>query len=157
MPGSGVSSGLFILRHSLHSHIQAPRSAQRVSSQKSKSQPLMCLDSVAERGLAENFLITPNELRKYMGTLHVHRLVKRLVGINQVMRLTKRRYVNKERTTMQEWKKPGAPPLVDGQLRTRDVIYWYLDYREFANVTKYRLAMMRKDIDEKIKQVGFTR
>lgn len=39
-------------------------------------------------------------------------------------------------------------------LRVRDVHYWYLDYREFANVVKYRLAMMRRGIDEKIKQVS---
>ncbi len=40
------------------------------------------------------------------------------------------------------------------ELRIKDVIYWYIDYREFANVVKYRLAMVRKGIDEKIKQVG---
>ena len=39
-------------------------------------------------------------------------------------------------------------------MRVKDVMYWYIDYREFANVVKYRIAMMRKAIDEKIKQVG---
>ena len=68
--------------------------------------------------------------------------------------LSFRRYVNKERLPQQDasFRRP-APGQMDGQLRTRDVIYWYLDYREFANVTKYRIAMMRKAIDEKIKQV----
>lgn len=45
---------------------------------------------------------------------------------------------------------PGVTP---GQTtKSRDVIYWFLDYREFADVVKYRIAMMRKAIDEKIKQ-----
>ena len=39
----------------------------------------------------------------------------------------------------------------------REVHYYYLDYREFANVTKYRIAMMRRAIDEKIKQVSTAR
>lgn len=38
--------------------------------------------------------------------------------------------------------------------RTRDVTYWYIDFREFANVVKYRLAMMRKGIDEQISKVS---
>lgn len=38
------------------------------------------------------------------------------------------------------------------QRKSRDVIYWYLDYREFSDVVKYRIAMMRKAIDEKLKQ-----
>lgn len=43
----------------------------------------------------------------------------------------------------------------DGMMKSRDVIYWYLDYRRFADVVKYRIAMMRKAIDEKIKnEVG---
>lgn len=41
----------------------------------------------------------------------------------------------------------GQPPR-----KSRDVIYWYLDYREFSDVVKYRIAMMRKAIDEKLKQ-----
>ena len=64
------------------------------------------------------------------------------------------RYVNKEKYIPD--KEPhfrrNGPNVPEGQIRTKDVIYWYLDYREFANVTKYRLAMMRKQIDEKIKQ-----
>ena len=45
---------------------------------------------------------------------------------------------------------------MDGEerFRTKEVIYWYLDYREFANVVKYRLAMMRKAIDDKVKSVS---
>lgn len=38
----------------------------------------------------------------------------------------------------------------------RDVFYWYIDYREFAQVTKYRLAMVRKGIEEATKQVSWT-
>lgn len=50
----------------------------------------------------------------------------------------------------------GPKETPDGKpiLRMRDVIYWYLDYREFADVVKYRIAMMRKGIDEKVKQVS---
>ena len=33
--------------------------------------------------------------------------------------------------------------------------YYWIDYREFANVVKYRLAMMRKDIEEKSQQVSW--
>ena len=32
--------------------------------------------------------------------------------------------------------------------------YYYLDYRDFANVVKYRLAMMRKSIDQRINSVS---
>ncbi len=46
--------------------------------------------------------------------------------------------------------------LPDQGLRLKEVHYWYLDYREFANVVKYRLAMMRRGIDERIKQVSVT-
>jgi transcription initiation factor TFIIE subunit alpha len=41
-------------------------------------------------------------------------------------------------------------------MRMRDVSYYYIDYREFANVTKYRLAMMRKGIEGKLMQVSYT-
>ena len=56
---------------------------------------------------------------------------------------------------MPSWQaRPMRGEVVDqGGLRVRDVHYWYLDYREFANVVKYRLAMMRRGIDDKIKQV----
>lgn len=40
--------------------------------------------------------------------------------------------------------------------RVKEVIYYYLDYREFANVVKYRIAMMRKGIDEKIMNVSWS-
>lgn len=39
-------------------------------------------------------------------------------------------------------------------VRIRDVHYWYIDYREFADVVKYRIAMMRRGIDDKVKQVS---
>lgn len=39
-------------------------------------------------------------------------------------------------------------------MRIRDVYYWYIDYREFADVVKYRIAMMRRGIDDKVKQVN---
>jgi transcription initiation factor TFIIE subunit alpha len=43
----------------------------------------------------------------------------------------------------------------DGKtMRVRDVFYWYIDYRDFTDVVKYRIAMMRKGIDEKVKEVG---
>lgn len=67
------------------------------------------------------------------------------------------RHVNKEkapltlfqqRTMANGGQVPGVTP---GQTtKSRDVIYWFLDYREFADVVKYRIAMMRKAIDEKI-------
>jgi len=34
------------------------------------------------------------------------------------------------------------------------VFYWYIDYRDFADVVKYRIAMMRKGIDQKVKEVS---
>lgn len=44
----------------------------------------------------------------------------------------------------------------DGQPRLKEVAYWYIDYREFANVTKYKLAMIHKGIEEATKHVrGF--
>ncbi|TYJ57581.1 hypothetical protein B9479_001663 [Cryptococcus floricola] len=99
---------------------------------------------IAEVDLAQRVGLSTNEARKYMGILLMHRLVKR--------------YVNKEKLPVAEWKRSygnnnrnNGPP----ELRTRDVHYWFLDYREFANVTKYRLAMMRKNIDQRIKsEVG---
>lgn len=55
---------------------------------------------------------------------------------------------------MPSWQsRPVRGEIIDQGLRVRDVHYWYMDYREFANVVKYRLAMMRKGIDERIKQV----
>jgi transcription initiation factor TFIIE subunit alpha len=39
-------------------------------------------------------------------------------------------------------------------MRIRDVYYWYIDYRDFTDVVKYRIAMMRKGIDEKVKEVS---
>jgi hypothetical protein len=52
----------------------------------------------------------------------------------------------------------SGPALLDTDgktpMRIRDVYYWYIDYRDFANVVKYRIAMMRKGIDEKVKQVS---
>ncbi|WVQ97180.1 hypothetical protein IAU59_004290 [Kwoniella sp. CBS 9459] len=130
---------------------------------------LMVHDNVTtELELANKLGLTTPEVRKYMGTFGLHRLL--------------RRHVNKEKVPIPEWRlkqlnaqapkpgqqqpgggatgaagKPGAvdkdgKPIIQERERTKDVHYWYLDYREFANVVKYRLAMMRKDIDEKIKQ-----
>jgi transcription initiation factor TFIIE subunit alpha len=39
-------------------------------------------------------------------------------------------------------------------MRIKDVFYWYIDYRDFADVVKYRIAMMRKGIDQKVKEVS---
>jgi len=39
-------------------------------------------------------------------------------------------------------------------MRIKDVYYWYIDYRDFADVVKYRIAMMRKGIDQKVKEVS---
>ncbi|WVR05829.1 hypothetical protein IAU60_002855 [Kwoniella sp. DSM 27419] len=125
---------------------------------------LMVLENVTtEAELATKIGLSTPEVRKYMGTLHLHRLVKR--------------HVNKEKVPIPDWRlkqlaaqpqlaqaqrsgpggRPGAVdkdgrPVMQDKERTKDVYYWYLDYREFANVVKYRLAMMRKGIDEKIKQ-----
>ncbi|RXK42455.1 hypothetical protein M231_00009 [Tremella mesenterica] len=91
-----------------------------------------------EKRLAEICQLSPQELRKYMGMLLVHRLVKRHVGKEKAP-------VDHRRTELDPEEK----------MRIRDVIYWYLDYREFANVTKYRLAVMRRSIDDKVKnEVG---
>ncbi|WVQ71031.1 hypothetical protein IAR50_000556 [Cryptococcus sp. DSM 104548] len=98
---------------------------------------------MAEVDLGQRVGLSANEVRKYMGTLLMHRLVKR--------------HVNKEKLPVPEWKRSYPNQNRNGipELRTRDVHYWYLDYREFANVTKYRLAMMRKGIDQRIKsEVG---
>lgn len=44
---------------------------------------LLILGSRAnERSLAELVGLSPNDLRRYMGTLHVHRLVKRCVSVS---------------------------------------------------------------------------
>lgn len=71
-------------------------------------------------------------------------------------------HVNKEKAPLNSFQQraianggtvAGVPP--GAMSRTRDVIYWYLDYREFADVVKYRIAMMRRGIDEKMKsEVG---
>ncbi|WVQ85303.1 hypothetical protein IAT38_007468 [Cryptococcus sp. DSM 104549] len=106
---------------------------------------------MTELGLAARVGIGANEVRKWLGTLQLHRLVKR--------------YVNKEKVPVPDYKKallaseaarkakqPGGGGPTVPETRTRDVFYWYLDYREFADVTKYRLAMMRKGIDDSIRQ-----
>ncbi|KAL1406172.1 hypothetical protein Q8F55_007859 [Vanrija albida] len=102
---------------------------------------------MTEKKLSEMLGVGPHDVRKYLGMLHVHRLV--------------RRHVNKEKVALTSFQQrqiaSGAqlPGARDGNSRSRDVIYWYLDYREFADVVKYRIAMMRKAIDEKIKnEVG---
>ena len=64
--------------------------------------------------------------------------------------------MNKEKQLVSNWQ----PRAVRGEttdsqgLRVRDVHYWYLDFREFANVVKYRLAMMRKGVDERVKNAS---
>ncbi|KAL7423789.1 hypothetical protein Q5752_001373 [Cryptotrichosporon argae] len=104
---------------------------------------------MSEKALSDMLGITPGEVRKYLGMLHVHRLVKR--------------HVNKERialTSFQQRQVSSGATLAGVELdpsrremsKLRDVIYWYLDYREFADVVKLRLAVMRKAIDEKVKQ-----
>ncbi|GMK60002.1 hypothetical protein CspeluHIS016_0902190 [Cutaneotrichosporon spelunceum] len=99
---------------------------------------------ITEKRLSEILNVGVNDVRKYIGMLHTHRLVKR--------------YVNKEKAPLNSFQQraianggsvAGLPP--GAASRTRDVIYWYLDYREFADVVKYRIAMMRKAIDEKMK------
>lgn len=42
------------------------------------------------------------------------------------------------------------------KFRQKDVTYWYMDWREFANVVKYRIAMMRKAVEEKLNAVSLT-
>lgn len=61
------------------------------------------------------------------------------------------RHVNKEKQAIPEWakKKEGGGE----KFRTKDVAYWYIDYREMANVVKYRIAMMRKAVEEKLNSV----
>ncbi|ORY21847.1 hypothetical protein BCR39DRAFT_552714 [Naematelia encephala] len=104
---------------------------------------LVLLGPIHEKALADKLFISVNELRKYMGMLYIHRLAKR--------------YVNKEKHPLPSYQasrpqnrtdelKPGEVPM-----RIKDVFYWYIDYREFANVVKYRLAMMRRGVDERIK------
>lgn len=55
--------------------------------------------------------------------------------------------MNKEKA-LSNYVRPGGNP---NAAKSRDVIYWYLDYREFSDVVKYRIAMMRKSIDIKVK------
>ncbi|CAK9782119.1 hypothetical protein CC85DRAFT_285829 [Cutaneotrichosporon oleaginosum] len=98
---------------------------------------------ITEKKLSEILGVGVNDVRKYIGMLYTHRLVKR--------------YVNKEKAALNSFQQraianggtvAGVPP---GMMsRTRDVIYWYLDYREFSDVVKYRIAMMRKAIDAKM-------
>jgi hypothetical protein len=72
------------------------------------------------------------------------------------------RHVNKEKMILSEsqarFAERSGPALLDTDgktaMRIRDVYYWYIDYRDFADVVKYRIAMMRKGIDEKVKEVG---
>jgi len=71
--------------------------------------------------------------------------------------------VNKEKIALTEsqarFADRGGPSVVeaDGRtMRVRDVFYWYIDYRDFTDVVKYRIAMMRKGIDEKVKEVSST-
>lgn len=73
-------------------------------------------------------------------------------GLEEVQRnvLTYARYVNKEKSKLPDAAKPGETD----RYRTKDAYYWYIDYREFANVTKYRLFMMRQGIEEKLKQAS---
>ena len=73
-----------------------------------------------------------------MGMLLTHRLIKR--------------HANKERLPIPEYLLKRSDT---ERTRLREVIYYYLDYREFANVVKYRIAMMRKGIDEKVMNVGY--
>ena len=64
------------------------------------------------------------------------------------------RHVSKEKQPVGDnYRQRGGPEVGNG-MRLRDVTYYYIDYREFANVTKYRLAMMRKGIEGKLMQVG---
>ncbi|TXT08808.1 hypothetical protein VHUM_02936 [Vanrija humicola] len=105
---------------------------------------------ITEKKLGEMLGVGPNDVRKYLGQLHVDRLVKR--------------HVNKEKVALTSFQQRqiasgaqlnGGRDGQNGMLKSRDVIYWYLDYRGFADVVKYRIAMMRKGIDEKIKnEVG---
>ncbi|GFZ43208.1 hypothetical protein JCM24511_00927 [Saitozyma sp. JCM 24511] len=91
------------------------------------------LGVVRETKLAEMVGLTGPDVRKYLGMLHVHRLVKR--------------HLNKEKQPIPEYLVRAGDT---EKTRVRDVIYWYMDYREFANVVKYRIAMMRKSIQAKI-------
>ena len=61
--------------------------------------------------------------------------------------------MNKEKQPVQDFRRNATigDPLA---MRMKDVSYYYIDYREFANVTKYRLAMMRKGIEGKLMKVS---
>lgn len=61
------------------------------------------------------------------------------------------RHLNKEKQPIPEYLVRAGDT---EKTRVRDVIYWYMDYREFANVVKYRIAMMRKSIQAKISAVS---
>ncbi|EJT50035.1 transcription initiation factor TFIIE alpha subunit [Trichosporon asahii var. asahii CBS 2479] len=87
---------------------------------------------ITEKKLGEILNVGPNDVRKYLANPS---------------------YVNKEKiavNTQSNWVPRGGRE--QPQRKSRDVIYWYLDYREFSDVVKYRIAMMRKAIDEKLKQ-----
>jgi transcription initiation factor TFIIE subunit alpha len=124
-------------------------------------QPLT-LRSARETDIQEATFVQVSEIRKYMGMLLTHRLIKRYdVSIYHDGRISIvetsipadcASHANKERVPIPEYllKRNDTE-----RTRLKEVIYYYLDYREFANVVKYRIAMMRKGIDEKIMQVSY--
>jgi transcription initiation factor TFIIE subunit alpha len=95
-----------------------------------------------------------------MGMLHVHHLVKRYVTFYNMVLLIPR-HVNKEKVALSDSQARFAErnaTIIDSEgktpMRIKDVYYWYIDYRDFADVVKYRIAMMRKGIDQKVKEVS---
>jgi transcription initiation factor TFIIE subunit alpha len=71
------------------------------------------------------------------------------------------RHVNKEKVALSDSQARFAErnaTIIDSEgktpMRIKDVYYWYIDYRDFADVVKYRIAMMRKGIDQKVKEVS---
>jgi len=97
-----------------------------------------------------------------MGMLHVHHLVKRYaVTPPYPVVVLIPRHVNKEKVALSDSQARFAErnaTVIDSEgktpMRIKDVYYWYIDYRDFADVVKYRIAMMRKGIDQKVKEVG---
>ena len=97
-----------------------------------------------------------------MGMLHVHHLVKRYVLMSPfTIVVLIPRHVNKEKVALSDSQARFAErnaTVIDSEgktpMRIKDVYYWYIDYRDFADVVKYRIAMMRKGIDQKVKEVG---
>jgi hypothetical protein len=59
---------------------------------------------------------------------------------------------NKEKQRTADYQMKGQDPTAP-RFQLKPVAYYYIDYREFANVTKYRLAMMRSTIEDKLLQV----